>query len=77
MKPKSQHPEDAPRLVSENEAAEILGISVRTLQYWRAVSKGPRFVKLEGRVRYDVADLRAYIDANRSAATPVRASIGG
>lgn len=66
-----------PKLMPDKEAAKVLGVGVATLRYWRATGKGPAIVKMEGRVRYDEADLLAYIDANRSAASSVRASIGG
>jgi DNA-binding transcriptional MerR regulator len=64
-------------LLNDVKAAKFLGMSVFTLRYWRTIGKGPATVKMEGRVRYDKADLLAYIDANRSAGSSVRASIGG
>lgn len=66
----------SPDLVDESHAARILGISQGTLRYWRNVKKGPPFVRLEGRIRYDVLKLRQYIDAGRVDPS-VRASIGG
>jgi hypothetical protein len=49
-------------LVNENEAAAILCIEVRTLRNWRALGKGPRFVKVgERMVRYLRAELVAFV----------------
>jgi predicted DNA-binding transcriptional regulator AlpA len=76
-KPESKSSQALTRILSIKEAADILGRPVPTLRYWRATGKGPRVVKTEGRIGYDEADLRAYIDANRGAVTSVRASIGG
>jgi len=35
-------------------------VSVRTLANWRSVGKGPRYVKIGGRVRYRLSDVEAY-----------------
>lgn len=48
-------------LVNENQAAEFLGISKKTLQSWRQRRTGPRFVKLSNLVRYQVGDLEDFI----------------
>ncbi len=58
-------------LLSEKEAAELLGCGFRTLRNWRAKRGGPRFVKVGQRlVRYRRADLEAFIagDASEGAA---------
>ena len=57
------------RLVTERDASELLGVSVRTLQKWRLQGNGPRFVKLGHAVRYDVKDLEAYIESARRRST--------
>ena len=36
------------------------------LQHWRSDAKGPRFVKIGGRVRYALEDVRTFEDAQRS-----------
>lgn len=36
------------------------------LQHWRLDAKGPRFVKIGGRVLYALEDVRAFEDAQRS-----------
>jgi hypothetical protein len=49
-------------LVDEREAAAILNVEVRTLRNWRALGKGPRFVKVGERiVRYLRVELAAFI----------------
>lgn len=54
------------RRISEQEAAKYLGpVQVRTLQDWRIRGVGPRYIKLGKRVAYDVADLDAYLQAQR------------
>jgi predicted DNA-binding transcriptional regulator AlpA len=58
-----------PALLREAEAARRLGTSVRTLQKWRCNGKGPRFVRLSRAVRYDPADLDAFIAVGRRTST--------
>lgn len=55
-----------PLLVSEREAARLLGISARTM--WSIGNRGeiPR-VRIAARVLYDSRDLRAYIDRAKRA----------
>lgn len=45
-------------------AAEYLGVSEQTLARMRSEGKGPRYVKLGGRVFYRRTDLEAYIESN-------------
>jgi predicted DNA-binding transcriptional regulator AlpA len=51
-------------LLNEVHAAELLGISVRTLQSWRTRRAGPAFVRVGRAIRYRRRDLIAWIDAN-------------
>jgi len=54
------------RLVSDTEAAPILGLSVQTLRNWRCINVGPRYVRIGDRtIRYDVGDLERYIAERR------------
>ena len=57
------------QLYNENEAAEFLRCSVRTLQYWRYVGGGPVFVKVGRRVLYRQQDLDAFIVAGLRSST--------
>jgi len=52
-----------PRLLSEQQVEQFYGLRVRTLQRWRLESRGPRYRKLGGLVRYVVSDLDAWIAA--------------
>jgi hypothetical protein len=57
------------QLLTEREAASCLKLRIATLQRWRWAGKGPRFVKLEGAVRYDPSDLIAFVEASRRQST--------
>jgi hypothetical protein len=57
-------PPDADTLLGEMRAAELLGLSSRTLQAWRARSEGPPFVRAGRAVRYRRRDLIAWIETN-------------
>lgn len=47
--------------VDENRAAEIIGVSVSSLQKMRVAGTGPVYAKLSSRVRYRIVDLEAYV----------------
>ncbi len=61
--------EPTSRLLKEGEAAKILNLEVATLRRWRWSGRGPRFLKLGGAVRYELADIEAFIEASRKAST--------
>jgi predicted DNA-binding transcriptional regulator AlpA len=46
--------------LNEHQAADFLGISVRTLQAWRVRGGGPRYVKLGRSVRYQHRELVSF-----------------
>ena len=49
------------RHLNQNELAERLNISPRTLERWRWLGEGPRFLKLGGgRVVYRLHDVEIY-----------------
>lgn len=52
-------------LLGPKQVAFKLGVSVRTLEDWRAQNKGPAYTVLEGRIRYDSDDLEAYLARNK------------
>lgn len=60
---------DMPGLLTEHDASQRLGLSVRTLQKWRLQGNGPRFLKLGHSVRYDPADLDEYVAQARRRST--------
>lgn len=56
-------------LFNELEAARLLNLKVSTLRRWRWSGDGPPFLKLGAAVRYDEADLNAFIKAGRRKST--------
>lgn len=53
-----------PYLTAE-DVAELTGISVETLAHWRSRRRGIPYLKIGQRVRYDRADVLAYLQACR------------
>lgn len=58
-------PTGAPQLVNSDVAAEILNTTARNLRQMRYEGVGPNFIRDGARVKYDVDDLRRYIDERR------------
>ena len=57
-------------LLRQDRAAEVLGLSVRTLEKYRLSGNGPRYVKIGTRaVRYTLADLEAFATAGARQST--------
>ena len=54
-----------PTLLSSKAVAAILAVPESTLRYWRKVGAGPQWIKLEGSIRYDLADVLTYIERGR------------
>lgn len=61
------------KLLTTREAAERLGFSHTTLNFWRSksnttgVPKGPKYVKLSPKtVRYDEDDIAAWIEQRKA-----------
>jgi hypothetical protein len=48
------------RHLNQNELAERWNLSPRTLERWRWLGEGPRFLKLGGRVVYRSEDVEAH-----------------
>ena len=57
-------PQDPDTLLREQDAADLLNLSIRTLQSWRIRMVGPPFIQVGRAVRYRRRDLIAWIDAN-------------
>jgi hypothetical protein len=53
------------QLVDEKETARIMKRGVQTLRNDRALRRGLPFVKVGRSVRYDLEDIRKYIEQNR------------
>ena len=52
----------APRYLSTERAAELLGVAPATLLKWRTHRKGPPFLRLGRRVVYSEGALRAWAE---------------
>ncbi|MBU1001409.1 MAG: helix-turn-helix domain-containing protein [Proteobacteria bacterium] len=50
--------------VDTKGAALILGLSAGTLEVWRCLGKGPRYMKIGRRVFYGLKDLESFATAN-------------
>lgn len=50
------------KFLNENEVAEVYGMKVRTLQQWRHLKRGPRYVKVGRSVRYAVSDVENFLN---------------
>ena len=53
------------RLLTTKALAEMISVPEGTVRYWRKVGLGPRWIKLEGSIRYAEEDVLEYIDRNR------------
>jgi len=55
---------DTDRLLKPEEAAEILGVKVETLNVWRATDRYPLpYVKVGRLVRYRLSDIHNFINS--------------
>jgi predicted DNA-binding transcriptional regulator AlpA len=50
------------RLIRIEDVAELTGVSVNTLRYWRHSKTGPKSAKFGRRIVYREADVIAWID---------------
>jgi hypothetical protein len=56
-------------VLNENQAANFLGVSVRTLQAWRVRGGGPRYMKIGRAVRYQHRELVAFQETHTVSST--------
>ena len=54
-----------PIFLKSKAVSEMLSVPEGTIRYWRATGTGPVWVKLEGSIRYDLADVLRYVEKNR------------
>jgi predicted DNA-binding transcriptional regulator AlpA len=54
-----------PRFLRTKEAAKRIGFSPKTLQNWRSSGKGPPWVRIGGKVAYEVAPFDAWCALSR------------
>lgn len=57
------------KLLLESEVAALTQLSRKTLQAWRVSGHGPKFHKLGAAVRYDAAELAAWLAAAACSST--------
>lgn len=57
------------RALSPESAAHYINMPLATLAYWRSMGTGPNWVRLGRRVRYDIADLDAFIESHKQLAS--------
>lgn len=62
------------RLITVQEAARYLAVSVSTLYGWVWQRRIP-FVKMGRALRFDVRDLERFVDENREAPSPVHVGL--
>ncbi len=53
------------RLLSEKEAAQIIGQAVQTLRNNRWARRGLPYIRIGRSIRYQLGDILAYIDSRR------------
>lgn len=64
---RSERLRDAFQLLSPADLAALIGIDERTLAAWRAMHKGPDFVRLGRAIFYRRADVLAWVELNVTA----------
>jgi predicted DNA-binding transcriptional regulator AlpA len=56
-------------LLNERAVARLLGCGIAVLHKWRKAGTGPRFLKLNGLVRYEPQAIQEFIDSRRRSST--------
>jgi hypothetical protein len=67
---------DHDALMTEVQAADVLRLSIRTLQAWRTQRIGPSFVRAGRAIRYRRRDLNDWMDANTVSSRCSDAALG-
>ena len=52
-------------LLRPEEVADLTGLSIETLAQWRSQKRGIPYLKIGRAVRYDLADVQAYLEGCR------------
>lgn len=64
------------QLLSIEDLAAYLGVPRQTIYDWRVDGRGPRALKIGKRLRFTVADVRTWVDA-QAERSPGRPAAGG
>ena len=51
------------QLLTERDVARIIGLSIASIRRWRALQRGPKFIKIGVAIRYKPSDVAAWIDS--------------
>ena len=54
---------DLRKHLKEQDIAAISGVSLATVRRWRLFRRGPRYKKIGSAVRYDPADVNAWLES--------------
>lgn len=65
------------RVLNELELADRWGMSHKTLQRWRVMGLGPKFLKLGGKIGYRIEDVEEYELHSLRLSTSESARAGG
>jgi predicted DNA-binding transcriptional regulator AlpA len=57
------------RYLTPDDIAELFEVSLETVYQWRKKRTGPRGFRIGKHLRYDPADVRAYVDQRKHAET--------
>ncbi|CUR58171.1 Phage transcriptional regulator, AlpA [metagenome] len=52
-------------LLSIDELAEYLGVSIKTIYEWRQTGRGPVGIRMGRHLKFAVSDVRAWLDEKR------------
>jgi hypothetical protein len=54
------------KFLDERDLERMGFAKLNTIRKWRRISRGPRFIKIEGAVRYRLSDVLAYLESRPS-----------
>ena len=57
------------RMLTSAEVAEQLGVSIRTMTYWRTTGRGPRYHRIGRTPRYRQDDVDQWVSEQAAAST--------
>jgi len=59
-------------MLTQGQVAEMLNVSAKSVENWRLKGTGPAFYRIEGQVRYEIRDVRAWKRQRRNAKATVK-----